>query len=1784
MMIITSGIPSAANRKSNLSTLNDKLRNATFAEAGSASLYEENLLNTLVSDFAHDAKSNPENLINTLHESFGDKATATQIEQLASSVISGEVTMPASIEFVNAGTLGAGVSGIYIPDNGGRILLDGSLVNDTATLEGVFAKEFGHHLGAMLEDSVSASNEAGFSEESLLKGLPSIANYVLPNLPSNIDNRISFSSVNSGLISNAVAFADPEAANTELFNRLVDAIQDARSGTDQSEAGLVAIMNEAVLALRAQGIDVNVSADSEGRVYQDFRHADLPPNSRYDQLVSGSFGGRGKNDETPNTAIVRIFVENIDDETLLFSAGLISQQLHSQSDAPDNPLVAIEHELRSSALDIAFEHLTVSERDALLDSSNDLQRELQLFHEGSRSKSELADAIVSTYGEFQAHGISGLHRFNEQGQIWLPDAVPNNRGPNASAQPWDRGDFGNLSYQSGQFLSGVVADLLGAPAWHAGMVNLEQFGVFAGESPIHIGSLRDALSPGSLPVDPNDPSLAESLQNALALNGASSSSDLRSLSQHHFTTASHLLTQNARGLSRDDMIAAYGLINADGLEAFGYQESITIQVGGKSNYEESQGPYGGLSRESYQFAQSWLNTSREQRLEHLGLDADKWNQAESFIAQGIEAQKAADKAEFGFSDAIIIAAAVGVSIVVGGATSGLVVGLLPAGTSVATGALIGAAAGSFSSTLILTGDIDDALKNGALAAITGGLAQYTQTLGGAAGQIAQAITGGVASELSGGEFKQGLLNVVGTNFGQSVQNFVGENFNDFIAGFSGKVTQVAIITGGDSDLMEDYLVSYVENFASGQVQSFLSSTVGPHSRTASIALSGLADAVIHSRGNLNEIEAYIEGGEFLQSLAPQLRANITAAFGGEGSLKAALLGNITDIILASNGDLELIEQNIGLLALSVASDWAGGVFTDRVNDLFGTEAHPLVDSVSTLLQAGITSGWDSTTINAIAYGPVLDNLTNTVLQLLPTSVGGAEGFIAGSLETLVTSYDANNGNIEAVARDLAIFIGTQTGQGILAGQSGSGSTASLSLGSSGERVAGVQQSLVEHGYLELDSVLLGEFDQTTADAVDRFQSDQLNALRELEHQPASSEPGALDDRPFSVQFTYLLDEQFRGEVGQLTARLLESPLETTTSVDLISDGEEVSLVDLQVGSRGPEVARLQQVLTDLGYDPGTTDGIFGPNTANALSAFQHQQIGYLNDILGRTENVGTAQRQQLLDERDTLLGEQQDGIVSSASWLRLSDPLDLEAVAQVAASLSTDDSSSTVEDSLSYIRSILNRQPGDESPTPFVLAGSGTLLGTSWTDSQVISIFQKIGTHTSVDQNKIIKNLFDDRDMDSLINLMEEADGQVRQDVLDAVAQHLSGERLNNFYEGASDQMRQEIIQAANRNGSEATRIALVNLAQRDALNTNLGAEARGLSPEDKELLLDIGQISLDLIGIFEPTPFADGTNVVISILRGNLLDAGLSAVSIIPYIGDLAKAGRLGSWAATVETIVSRYGGQSAEYIASTPLGRVALPTLERINSQIDRVQNAAGGAIWRSLGEETQQTLLDLKQKIDNILPSGNGTLPSRPSRVASNTDNLENAGWGDARIARELSIRSTQIDIVDNVDNWVREHNSTVDAYFRQLYTRNGVYNEGAANNAKGNYGEMKADLLMTETHGYIPVVADAHRLTSLDQDWGKQGIDGIYQRTDGSYVVTEVKSNDNGTSTTSRGQQLSDPWLQNHLRQTFPDNRDIVDDILDDASRVLVNYESVRAGDIFTQLVDDFGFRTNTPFNP
>jgi hypothetical protein len=72
------------------------------------------------------------------------------------------------------------------------------------------------------------------------------------------------------------------------------------------------------------------------------------------------------------------------------------------------------------------------------------------------------------------------------------------------------------------------------------------------------------------------------------------------------------------------------------------------------------------------------------------------------------------------------------------------------------------------------------------------------------------------------------------------------------------------------------------------------------------------------------------------------------------------------------------------------------------------------------------------------------------------------------------------------------------------------------------------------------------------------------------------------------------------------------------------------------------------------------------------------------------------------------------------------------------------------------------------------------------------------------------------------------------------------------------------------------------------------GRENKGNLSRAGSLALDMAQLALSIAGIFDPTPTCDAIDGVISLLRGDYVGAAISAASMIPYAGDLAKAGKL--------------------------------------------------------------------------------------------------------------------------------------------------------------------------------------------------------------------------------------------------------------------------------------------------
>lgn len=157
-----------------------------------------------------------------------------------------------------------------------------------------------------------------------------------------------------------------------------------------------------------------------------------------------------------------------------------------------------------------------------------------------------------------------------------------------------------------------------------------------------------------------------------------------------------------------------------------------------------------------------------------------------------------------------------------------------------------------------------------------------------------------------------------------------------------------------------------------------------------------------------------------------------------------------------------------------------------------------------------------------------------------------------------------------------------------------------------------------------------------------------------------------------------------------------------------------------------------------------------------------------------------------------------------------------------------------------------------------------------------------------------------------------------------------------------------------------------------DQLATARLNEASGAgSGVDSELIKDVTQMALDIIGIFDPTGISDGANALISLGRGDWVGAGLSAISIVPFVGDLAKAGKLGKWASTMTKAI--------EAAASNPAARQALePMFKKLQSALHAIPET----VWKNMPDSMRSTLEGMKGKLDDLL--GKADIPNRPTVV--------------------------------------------------------------------------------------------------------------------------------------------------------------------------------------------------------
>jgi hypothetical protein len=151
----------------------------------------------------------------------------------------------------------------------------------------------------------------------------------------------------------------------------------------------------------------------------------------------------------------------------------------------------------------------------------------------------------------------------------------------------------------------------------------------------------------------------------------------------------------------------------------------------------------------------------------------------------------------------------------------------------------------------------------------------------------------------------------------------------------------------------------------------------------------------------------------------------------------------------------------------------------------------------------------------------------------------------------------------------------------------------------------------------------------------------------------------------------------------------------------------------------------------------------------------------------------------------------------------------------------------------------------------------------------------------------------------------------------------------------------------------EADLVAQYTADQPEAPPTN--ATDPALDAEKTALILDLTQMAFDIAGIIDPTPISDGVSGVISLFRGDWLGAGISVAAMIPYVGDLAKAGKLPKLLKSIERAVE-IASKDAKF------AEVLRPALDKLKVALDAIP-------LDKLPGSIREPLEAMKNKIDEF-----------------------------------------------------------------------------------------------------------------------------------------------------------------------------------------------------------------------
>ena len=177
---------------------------------------------------------------------------------------------------------------------------------------------------------------------------------------------------------------------------------------------------------------------------------------------------------------------------------------------------------------------------------------------------------------------------------------------------------------------------------------------------------------------------------------------------------------------------------------------------------------------------------------------------------------------------------------------------------------------------------------------------------------------------------------------------------------------------------------------------------------------------------------------------------------------------------------------------------------------------------------------------------------------------------------------------------------------------------------------------------------------------------------------------------------------------------------------------------------------------------------------------------------------------------------------------------------------------------------------------------------------------------------------------------------------------------------------------------------------------------------------LDVVQLGLDLVGIVDPTGAADVTSAFISLLRGDLLGAALSAASALP-LGDLAKAGKFRKYANSLAELVSIALKQpKLAWALRTPLRQIrdllnglrGLPGVSQLPPEMIRHLDSLSASLSRYFGKITLVERFGWEAMARKLGSSGGQFVGHGGQTITVNglVDVLANAGRSSQKAVRD------------------------------------------------------------------------------------------------------------------------------------------------------------------------------------